>query len=374
MSGSEYRRVEIGGRPIGGDAVSGGNVRLWRRCRRRGLLCNLHRLDGSRLAVGGLWRPVGRGSLALPVRCGRGLARARSRRALLNRGNRLCRDGPNRLGRGYVRYGCGLARTEQLGVDVGGGAIAGEAVHGPLALTRRLSRGRVIRRRASGNDDRNRGQRGSGPDARQCAVQDVPHDSPAIKAGYGARKARIARWRGCGLPQNGEGSGAVHAGPLIDQHQPACKPGSVGPRPLSRPRRDGHSSGTMLAHGLEQPTRTASLTSLPRALSLSRTTRVAIPIRSCSRWGLPCRFRRRSRGALLPHLFTLTPLRSFRSCAGRFVLCGTFPRVAPPGVIRHRMSMEPGLSSPRAFRPEWERPSSRLTSKAWGLRRAPSSR
>src|SRR5689334_8478780 len=44
-------------------------------------------------------------------------------------------------------------------------------------------------------------------------------------------------------------------------YQPACKPGSVGHRPLARTIRDGHSSGTMLAHGLEQPTRTASLTS-----------------------------------------------------------------------------------------------------------------
>ncbi len=30
------------------------------------------------------------------------------------------------------------------------------------------------------------------------------------------------------------------------------------------------------------------------------------PIRFCSRWGLPCRFRYRSRGGLLPHPFTLT--------------------------------------------------------------------
>ena len=33
----------------------------------------------------------------------------------------------------------------------------------------------------------------------------------------------------------------------------------------------------------------------------------------------------------------------------------------PPGVIRHRMSMEPGLSSPATFRSLPERPSSRLT-------------
>ena len=31
----------------------------------------------------------------------------------------------------------------------------------------------------------------------------------------------------------------------------------------------------------------------------------AAPIRSCSRWGLPCRPRHRGRGALLPHRFTL---------------------------------------------------------------------
>ena len=35
----------------------------------------------------------------------------------------------------------------------------------------------------------------------------------------------------------------------------------------------------------------------------------AAPIRSCSRWGLPCRCRCRQRGALLPHRFTL-------ACAG----------------------------------------------------------
>jgi hypothetical protein len=174
-----------------------------------------------------------------------------------------------------------------------------------------------------------------------------------------------------------------YAEPLIDRYQPACKPGSVGPRPLARARRDGHSSGTMLAHGLEQPTRIASLTSLPQALSLSRTARVAIPIRSCSRWGLPCRFRCRTRGALLPHLFTLTRRRSYgaaspEACraeppkgtkAGGSFSVALSLGLPPPGVIRHRMSMEPGLSSPSR-----ERPSGRLTSKAWGLWRPASSR
>src|ERR1700759_1537519 len=85
----------------------------------------------------------------------------------------------------------------------------------------------------------------------------------------------------------------------------------------------------MFAHCLEQPTRTASLTSLPRRYRFRERTRVAGPIRSCSRWGLPCRRRCRKRGALFPHLFTLaaSPFRAGK----RFVLCGTFPGVAPAG-------------------------------------------
>ena len=136
--------------------------------------------------------------------------------------------------------------------------------------------------------------------------------------------------------------------PHSQRYQPACKPGSVGHRLTSRETiRDGHSSGTMFAHCLEQPTRTAGLTSPPRGYRFREPIRVAVPIRSCSRCGLPCRFRCRTRGALLPHLFTLTRLRSLRcyggasprACraealkgvGGRFVLCGTIPGVAPAG-------------------------------------------
>ena len=86
----------------------------------------------------------------------------------------------------------------------------------------------------------------------------------------------------------------------------------------------------MFAHGLEQPTRTASLTSPCGVIAFRRTSRVAVPIRFCSRCGLPCRFRCRTRGALLPHLFTLTaPIPEGRR--RRFVLCGTVPGVAPAG-------------------------------------------
>ena len=53
------------------------------------------------------------------------------------------------------------------------------------------------------------------------------------------------------------------------------------------------------------------------------------PIRSCSRWGLPCRPRHRGRGALLPPRFTLAH-QGFPP-HGRFVFCGTVPGVAPAG-------------------------------------------
>jgi hypothetical protein len=61
-----------------------------------------------------------------------------------------------------------------------------------------------------------------------------------------------------------------------------------------------------------------------RADTLFAAWRVAVkslPIWSCSVWGLPCRACYQSRGALLPHLFTLTSprLRSVR----RYVFCCT---------------------------------------------------
>lgn len=55
----------------------------------------------------------------------------------------------------------------------------------------------------------------------------------------------------------------------------------------------------------------------------------AAPIRSCSRWGLPCRPCYQGRGALLPHPFTLTLLR--QGYGGRFAFCCTVPGVTPAG-------------------------------------------
>src|SRR5450631_4483950 len=146
--------------------------------------------------------------------------------------------------------------------------------------------------------------------------------------------------------RNGEGSGVLRRTPHSQRYQPACKPGFVGHRLLAQTIRDGHSSGTTFARCLEQPTRTASLTIALRCFRFRERARVAVPIRSCSRCGLPCRFRRRTRGALLPHLFTLTAPKPLRAKAGGSFSVALSLGLPPPDVIRHRMSMEPGLSSP----------------------------
>ena len=79
--------------------------------------------------------------------------------------------------------------------------------------------------------------------------------------------------------------------------------------------------------GLERPTRKR------------RGPRHGFPIWSCSGWGLPCRSRYRSRGALLPHHFTLT------GRSRRYTFCCTGRRLAPPRRYLAPCPVEPGLSS-----------------------------
>ena len=93
-----------------------------------------------------------------------------------------------------------------------------------------------------------------------------------------------------------------------------------------------HSSTTRLTPGLQQSTRTTG-----------RSSPYAVPIRSCSRWGLPCRPRYRVRGALLPHPFDLA---GSLSPPGGLLSVALSLGSPPPGVTRHRYSLEPGLSSP----------------------------
>lgn len=134
--------------------------------------------------------------------------------------------------------------------------------------------------------------------------------------------------------------------------QMACKPGSV-PSPVSL-RTAGRGMAIPLGRrspvaSRDQPGRQAE-TPVGPWLPMSR----PAPIRSCSRWGLPCRDRCRPRGALLPHPFTLT-----RPEPGGLLSVALSLGSPPPGVTRHRVSVEPGLSSPPGRNPA-ERPSGHL--------------
>src|SRR5437763_11862253 len=130
--------------------------------------------------------------------------------------------------------------------------------------------------------------------------------------------------------QSGEGPDAVSIEPLVARYQPACKPGSVGHRLLAQAIRDGHSSGARFAHGLEQPTRTASLTSPCGVIAFANSPRcrpysVLLPVWFAMPFPLP-----------EPRCALTAPFHPCRAEApkgegGRFVLCGTFPGVAPAG-------------------------------------------
>ena len=151
--------------------------------------------------------------------------------------------------------------------------------------------------------------------------------------------------------RNVAGAPRLSAGRPLVSHQPVCKPGSVWHADKSAcvtaiplgPRLPGASSN--------QPGR-QDLDADPEALGACAPKPRTVPIRSCSRWGLPCRRRCRWRGALLPHRFTLacpaTPPAKRRARAGEGGLFSVALSLGsrPPDVIRHRASMEPGLSSP----------------------------
>jgi hypothetical protein len=131
-----------------------------------------------------------------------------------------------------------------------------------------------------------------------------------------------------------------------EKMESADKPGSVV---------DSHSSRTRVTARFKRPTRERCG---PHRCS---------PIWSCSRRGLPCRRCYHRRGALLPHLFTLTPLLSLDTSrpAGRrlrciapdshgmypgigerrSVFCGTFRQLTLPRRYLAPCPREPGLSS-----------------------------
>ena len=102
----------------------------------------------------------------------------------------------------------------------------------------------------------------------------------------------------------------------------ACKPDSVPAvsrhgRPFIWARRHRHAHAT-----------NPDLLGLKRPRAEAR----AIPIRFCSRRGLPCHGCCHPRGGLLPHLFTVTSGYSGKpECQRQSVLCGAFPQVALAG-------------------------------------------
>ena len=157
------------------------------------------------------------------------------------------------------------------------------------------------------------------------------------------------------MDETGEGPAVFPPSPR-STYQAAYKPGSVWPA-ASR-RRDGHSSCTPVARRIKQPTR---MTGPDRPKPSLR----VIPTRSCSRWGLPCRFHRWKRGALLPHHFTLTAANP----PWRSVLCGTVPEALRP---RRTLSgtvcpWSPDFPPRPPFGIGAERPSGRLTALGMGL-------
>jgi hypothetical protein len=89
----------------------------------------------------------------------------------------------------------------------------------------------------------------------------------------------------------------------------------------------------------------------------------AAPIRSCSRWGLPCRPCCQGCGALLPHRFALARGTPCGSCAGGLFSVALSLGSPPPAISRHRIPVEPGLSSDAS---RYQRPSGRLAGEEMG--------
>jgi len=119
--------------------------------------------------------------------------------------------------------------------------------------------------------------------------------------------------------------------------QPACKPGSVPARKANlHPRwMTIHLERMLPCASRDQPgQRTGKHVLKPKRLR-------AAPIRSCSRWGLPCRNRCRLARCALTAPFH--PCRG--TCRGGLFSVALSLGSPPPGVTRHRVSMEPGLSS-----------------------------
>ena len=131
--------------------------------------------------------------------------------------------------------------------------------------------------------------------------------------------------------------------------QTACKPGSV---PASA--EDGHSSGTPVAGRLKRPTRAAARKPASGPKPRCRPYSVLLPVGFALPPPLPA-----ARCALTApfHPYPSSPR---GASAGGLLSVALSLGSPPPGVTRHRVPVEPGLSSPTPYRPR-ARPSGHLT-------------
>jgi len=148
---------------------------------------------------------------------------------------------------------------------------------------------------------------------------------PDVAPVGGASKAPAAPHR----PGEPRGPQAPHRRGLRRDHsgESACKPGSVPPR---------NEAAATIHLGHASPHASCDLPG--NAAQAAPAERIGgSPIRSCSGWGLPCRRHCCRRGALLPHLFTLTS----RGTRGGIFSAALSVGSRLPGVTWH-----PALRSP----------------------------
>ena len=137
--------------------------------------------------------------------------------------------------------------------------------------------------------------------------------------------------------------GAKPRGARKKERQAACKPGSV---PVPHGAVDGHSSGTSVAGRLARPTRaTRRKRRLPRRSPLQGPAGRP-PLCGLAPGGV-CPAAAVARSAVRSYR-TISPLpAAARATSRRYVSVALSLRSPSPGVTRHRVSVEPGLSSPR---------------------------
>ena len=138
--------------------------------------------------------------------------------------------------------------------------------------------------------------------------------------------------------------GSTRASLTLKKHAPtSCEVGArsaFARKPSSVPRSSRPLAAAIIPLGRALPVASSSL---PAGSGESPSTRALscpphrLPMRPCSRWGLPCHPRYRGRGGLLPRRFTLTRVGPVDASGPAVCSLWHSPRALPsPGVTRHR--------------------------------------